>query len=75
MTPKQIDKLIVILDKFAAVAERWADVEYPKPENIPDAEIYRQGHPDEPDSKEAYSDLPEAEGRFEKRFRESHPEA
>ena len=72
MTSKQIDKLLSILDRFASVAERWVDVEYPKPETVTEAEIYRQGHPDEPETKEAYEEL---EGRFEKKYRDAHPQS
>ena len=69
MTGKQIDKLIAVLERFASVAERWADREYPVHDETP-VEIYRAGATEEPQSREEYQAL-EGPGRFEKNFSSS----
>jgi hypothetical protein len=75
VTGKQIDRLLTIFERFAAVAERWADTEYPKRDGTEEAEVYRVGQQTEPQSKEEYDQLEPQIGRFEKRFRETNPEA
>ena len=66
MTAKQIDKLLSILDRFATVAERWAEVEYPKRDENAEIEIYTSGHRSEPQSTEEYEQL--EVGRFESKW-------
>ena len=70
MTPEQIDRLLALLERFAIVAERVADVEYPKRDENQTAELYHVGKPPEPQSKEEY-DAFDAGGRFAKRLSES----
>jgi hypothetical protein len=67
------DRFMDILARFASVAERWADVEYPV-RDASEAEIYKAGSPDEPNSREAYEALPEADNRFVRKFTDTHPE-
>jgi hypothetical protein len=62
-----------VAERFASVAERWADVEYPV-RDASEAEIYKAGSPDEPNSREAYEALPETDNRFVRKFTDTHPE-
>lgn len=76
MTPKQIDRLLSILDRAVKVAERWADREYPIADESKENEIgiSRAGDHRPPQSVEAYNAFePEedAVARFEKRIRRS----
>jgi hypothetical protein len=68
VTPKQIDRLLNILDRFATVAERWADKEYPKRDEAEENPgVFRVGETKDPQSKAEYDALPDTEpGRFEK---------
>ena len=55
MTPKQIDRLLDILDRAVKVAERWADREYPLINENEEATISRVGDQPLPQSVEAYN--------------------
>ena len=70
MNPEQINRLLDLLERFAIVAERAADVEYPKRDESEKAELYHVGKPPEPQSREEY-DAFDAGGRFAKRLSES----
>ena len=48
MNPEQINRLLDLLERFAIVAERAADVEYPKRDENQIAELYHVGNPPEP---------------------------
>ena len=54
MTPKQIDRLLDILDRAVKVAERWVDREYPVADDS-EATISRVGDQPLPQSVEAYN--------------------
>lgn len=73
MTPKQIDRLLTVLERAVAIAQRWVDAEYPIHDET-EAEFYRQGESREADSPEEYEALPQEEGRFSKIFKAAHPE-
>jgi len=72
MTAKQLDRALDILERFATVAERWADVEYPKRDDSQE-ETYlsKVGATKEARSPEEYAALPDDIGRFESRFTSS----
>lgn len=71
MTAKQLNRLLDILDRAVKVAERWADREYPIPDETAEITISRVGDRPLPQSVEAYNSLePQEEvGRFEKMLR------
>jgi hypothetical protein len=68
MTKAQVDRLLDILDRAVKVAEKWAEAEYPIPNESDEAEVYRVGEKPEPQSREEYNQLPQ-EGRFERQFK------
>lgn len=71
MTAKQLDRMLSIIDRAVKVAERWADREYPIPDETTEVTISRVGDRPLPQSPEEYAKLEAEEevGRFEKRFR------
>ncbi len=70
MTTKQLDRLFDILDRAVKVAERWADREYPVPDENLEATISRVGDRPFPNSEEEYKALEEPIGRFEALLRD-----
>jgi hypothetical protein len=68
MTGNHINRLLTVIERFASVAERWADVEYPKhDENTQEAELYKQGERREANTPQEYNELPDdPPGRFER---------
>lgn len=69
MTGKDLNRFLIILERFATVAERWADVEYPKrDDSSEEAEFYKVGEQREAKSPEEYAALPDAGGRFQRGF-------
>lgn len=69
MTAKQIDRLISVLERFADVATRWADAEYPI-ENEVEGTISRVGDRQRPQSVEEYKYFEAEEpSTLEKRLR------
>ncbi len=66
MTIKQLDRLLGILERFATVAERWADVEYPVRDET-EATFSRVGEVPEPETRGEYDAL--EVGRFESKIR------
>jgi hypothetical protein len=72
VTGKQIDRLLDILERFAEVAERWADREYPQINETTEATISRVGDHRPPQSVEQYNAFEPEEDRlqkFEKRLK------
>jgi hypothetical protein len=69
----QMSRFLDLLERAVAVAERWANAEYPIPDDKAEAEIYRQGEERRPETPEEYEAF-ESQGRFAKRYRAAHPE-
>lgn len=70
MTAKQLDRLLMVFERIAAVAERWADMEYPVTNETHEATISRVGERPIPQSRAEYEELPVEEvGRFESKLR------
>ncbi len=70
MTNKQTDRLLDILERFAAIASRWADAEYPIQNEATEATISRVGDRPLPQSVEEYQAFePQGPSAFEKRLR------
>lgn len=67
MTPRQLNRLIGILDRAVKVAERWADKEYPLASEE-EATISRVGDRPLPQTEEEYKAFEPEVGRFEKAF-------
>lgn len=66
MNAMHMERLLDILSRAVAVAERWADKEYPVV-NATEAEgVYTAGEQPEPQSEAEYKEF--QPGRFEKRF-------
>lgn len=65
MTPKQIDKLLSILDRAVKVAERWADREYPVIDEKTEATISRVGDRTLPQTVEEYRRFEPEEDRLQ----------
>ena len=71
MNNKQIDALLRILDRAVKVAERWADLEYPKTDENVEATISRVGDRPLPQSVQEYNAFEPEEDpveRFAKRI-------
>ncbi len=63
MNPEQLDRIIAVAERFAAVMEKRLELEYPKPEESVDAVFVKvgQGNADQPESKAEYEEFPEDE--------------
>jgi hypothetical protein len=74
MTAIQINRLLDIIDRAVTVAERWADREYPKPDENAEITISRVGDRELPQSPEEYEKFdPPQPSAFEKRLRGIKP--
>lgn len=74
MTRIQVNRLLDILDRFAKVAERWAEREYPVQNENEEGYISRVGDRPVPQSVQEYNNFEPEEDRlaqFEKRLRHS----
>ena len=70
MTPKQLERLIVALERFVTVSEKICRIQerrYPESGEPQDAEVWRVGDkPKEPQSKAEYDAFPgDGPGRFQ----------